>query len=87
MKIWWAISSWQSAQPRDVDTNKWCEYHCAVEHNTDDLYTLKREIEKLIRAGHLKRFVQRNERQQAPAREEKKETLVTRVRGAEVASL
>lgn len=47
--------------PRDVDRNKWCEYHRTVGHDTDDYNNLKLEIEKLIRVGHLRHFVQRSD--------------------------
>lgn len=47
--------------PRNVDTNKWCEYHHTVGHDTDDCFTLKKEIEKLIKAEHLRQYVQRND--------------------------
>ncbi|XP_057432334.1 uncharacterized protein LOC130725096 [Lotus japonicus] len=33
------------------DKTKWCEYHRSVGHDTGDCFTLKNEIEKLIRAG------------------------------------
>lgn len=69
--------------PRGVDTNKWCKYHRTVGHDTDDCFTLKREIEKLIKAGHLQRYVQINDRLQALERDRKKETLVARSHGAE----
>ncbi|XP_057426078.1 uncharacterized protein LOC130719466 [Lotus japonicus] len=34
-----------------IDTTKWCEYRRSVGHDTNDCYTLKREIEKLIMMG------------------------------------
>ncbi|XP_057447397.1 uncharacterized protein LOC130739180 [Lotus japonicus] len=34
-----------------LDKRKWCEYHRSVGHNTGDCFTLKNEIERLIRAG------------------------------------
>ncbi|XP_057426212.1 uncharacterized protein LOC130719611 [Lotus japonicus] len=38
--------------PREaVDRNKWCEYHRSAGHDTSDCFTLKGEIERLIRAG------------------------------------
>lgn len=52
--------------PRNVNMNKWCEYHRAVVHDTNDCYTLKHEIEKQIKTGHLGRFVKRNDRQEVP---------------------
>ncbi|VFQ79467.1 unnamed protein product [Cuscuta campestris] len=40
------------------DTGKWCAYHRKHDHNTEDCYTLKNEMARLIRRGHLKKFVQ-----------------------------
>ncbi|VFQ99274.1 unnamed protein product [Cuscuta campestris] len=40
------------------DTGKWCAYHRKNDHNTEDFYTLKNEMARLIRWGHLKKFVQ-----------------------------
>lgn len=37
--------------------SKYCEYHCANGHTTDDCWALKEEVEKLIKAGHLGRYV------------------------------
>ncbi|XP_057425616.1 uncharacterized protein LOC130718980 [Lotus japonicus] len=34
-----------------VDKTKWCEYHRSAGHDTGDCFTLKNEIERLIRAG------------------------------------
>ncbi|VFQ72064.1 unnamed protein product [Cuscuta campestris] len=40
------------------DTGKWCAYHRKNDHNTEDCYTLKNEMARLIRRGHLNKFVQ-----------------------------
>ncbi|VFQ73250.1 unnamed protein product [Cuscuta campestris] len=40
------------------DTGKWCAYHHKNDHNTEDCYTLKNEMARLICRGHLKKFVQ-----------------------------
>ncbi|VFQ92364.1 unnamed protein product [Cuscuta campestris] len=40
------------------DTGKWCAYLRKNDHNTEDCYTLKNEMARLIRRGHLKKFVQ-----------------------------
>ncbi|VFQ89734.1 unnamed protein product [Cuscuta campestris] len=40
------------------DTGKWCAYHRKNDHNIEDCYTLKNEMARLIRRGHLKKFVQ-----------------------------
>ncbi|XP_057432493.1 uncharacterized protein LOC130725265 [Lotus japonicus] len=34
-----------------MDKTKWCEYHRSAGHGTRDCFTLKNEIERLIRAG------------------------------------
>ncbi|XP_057444283.1 uncharacterized protein LOC130736469 [Lotus japonicus] len=34
-----------------LDKTKWCEYHRSAGHDTGDCFTLKTEIERLIRAG------------------------------------
>ncbi|XP_057417975.1 uncharacterized protein LOC130712123 [Lotus japonicus] len=43
--------------PANVDTTKWCEFHKAMGHNTYNCWTLHKEIERLIKAGHLSNFV------------------------------
>ncbi len=42
------------------DISKYCRYYRAKGHDTEDYYTFKLDIEKLIQAGHLKGFVQGN---------------------------
>ncbi|XP_057443978.1 uncharacterized protein LOC130736149 [Lotus japonicus] len=39
-----------------IDKTKWCEDHRSVGHDTDDFFTLQREIEKLIKLGRLKQY-------------------------------
>ncbi|MCI41985.1 hypothetical protein A2U01_0063220, partial [Trifolium medium] len=51
------------------DTNKWCRFHRAHEHVTEECIHLKDAIEVLIRDGHLKRFVQRKENPRPEHRE------------------
>ncbi|XP_057452479.1 uncharacterized protein LOC130744307 [Lotus japonicus] len=36
-----------------LDKTKWCEYHRSAGHDTGDCFTLKNEIERLIRVGRL----------------------------------
>ncbi|XP_057444571.1 uncharacterized protein LOC130736804 [Lotus japonicus] len=43
--------------PANVDTNRWCEYHKTLGHTTDNCWNLRREIDRLIKAGHLANFV------------------------------
>ncbi|MCI69435.1 hypothetical protein A2U01_0090697, partial [Trifolium medium] len=43
------------------DKSKWCRYHKAHGHVTEECIHLKDAIEVLIRDGHLKRFVQNKE--------------------------
>ncbi|XP_057444593.1 uncharacterized protein LOC130736827 [Lotus japonicus] len=43
--------------PTNVDINRWCEYHKTLGHTTDSCWNLRREIDLLIKAGHLANFV------------------------------
>ncbi|XP_057444188.1 uncharacterized protein LOC130736369 [Lotus japonicus] len=43
--------------PSNVDTNRWCEFHKALGHTTDNCWTLRQEIDRLIKVGHLASFV------------------------------
>ncbi|XP_057423552.1 uncharacterized protein LOC130717361 [Lotus japonicus] len=45
----------------NVDRSKWCEYHRIAGHNTDDCFTLKKEIEALIKAGYMRQLDGRKE--------------------------
>ncbi|XP_057452152.1 uncharacterized protein LOC130743963 [Lotus japonicus] len=47
--------------PGNVDRSKWCEYHRIAGHNTDDCFTLKKEIEALIKAGYMRQLDGRKE--------------------------
>ncbi|MCI41009.1 hypothetical protein A2U01_0062242, partial [Trifolium medium] len=51
------------------DTSKWCRYHKAHGHVTEECIHLKDAIEVLIRDGHLKQFVQRKENPRPEHRE------------------
>ena len=51
--------------------NKYCHFHCDHDHDMDDCYDLKQQIEALIREGRLQKFVSKertdtNLREQAP---------------------
>ena len=43
--------------PAKRDLTKYCEFNRDHEHRTDDCIQLMKEIEYLIRRGHLRRFV------------------------------
>ena len=51
--------------PTKKDTTKYCEFHRDHGHQTDDYIQLRKEIEYLIRRGHLRRFVASKGRDQA----------------------
>ncbi|XP_057432181.1 uncharacterized protein LOC130724931 [Lotus japonicus] len=56
----------QPKQPTGhVDKTKWCEYHRISGHNIDDCFTLRKEIEKLIKAGCMKQLEGRNNSDEA----------------------
>ncbi|XP_057444038.1 uncharacterized protein LOC130736212 [Lotus japonicus] len=48
-----------------VDKTKWCEYHKISGHNTDDCFTLKKEIDKLVKAGCMKQLEGQNNSDEA----------------------
>ena len=52
--------------PTKRDITKYCEFHKDQGHRTDDCIQLKKEIEFLIRRGHLHRYVAPEDRNQAP---------------------
>ncbi|XP_021991943.1 uncharacterized protein LOC110888741 [Helianthus annuus] len=43
--------------PGDKNSKKYCDYHHARGHNTDDCWSLKQEIEKAVRSGKLSHLV------------------------------
>ena len=43
--------------PAKRDITKYCDFHKDHGHRTDDCIQLKKEIEFLIRSGHLRRYV------------------------------
>ncbi|XP_057446220.1 uncharacterized protein LOC130738281 [Lotus japonicus] len=56
----------QPKQPTGhVDKTKWCEYHRISGHSTDDCFTLRKEIEKFIKAGCMKQLEGRNHSEEA----------------------
>lgn len=36
---------------------RWCKFHMVKGHQTEDCHYLKKEIERLIQEGHLKKYV------------------------------
>ncbi|CAA0806554.1 Unknown protein, partial [Striga hermonthica] len=57
-KVTWTATRFEGlTKPR---SNKYCRFHREYGHNTNDCRHLKDEIERLIRAGHLKEFVIRD---------------------------
>ena len=52
--------------PSNRDSTKYCEFHRDHGHRTYDCILSRKEIEYLIRHGHLRRFVASKGRDQAP---------------------
>ena len=52
--------------PVKRDITKYCEFHKDHGHRTDDCIQLKKEIEFLIRRGHLRRYMALEDRNQTP---------------------
>ena len=50
-------SSQMKSDPANRDDTKYCEFHRGHGHRTDDCIQLRKEIEYLIRCGHLHRYV------------------------------
>ena len=48
------------------DITKYCEFHRDHGHRTDDCFQLRKDIEFLIRRGHLHRYMAPEDRNQAP---------------------
>ena len=52
--------------PAKRDMTKYCDFHRDHGHPTDNCIQLKKEIEFLIRRGHLRRYVAPEDRNRAP---------------------
>jgi len=67
--------------PKDVNTSRKCRYHRYFGHTTQECHTLKYKIEELIQVGHLRKFIQTDnkssnkspKREKYPRRDEKRE--------------
>ena len=58
--------SQMKTNPAKRDMTKYCDFHRDHGHRTFDYIQLKKEIEFLIRRGHLRRYVAPEDRNQAP---------------------
>ena len=47
-----------SGDPLKRDPNKYCSYHRGKGHMTKRFYSLKQHLEKLAKAGHLRRNIE-----------------------------
>ncbi|XP_027173140.1 uncharacterized protein LOC113772850 [Coffea eugenioides] len=55
----WKGTSQDVRPPDKRNSNLYCLYHRDIGHETEDCNDLKKEIENLIRQGHLKQFIRR----------------------------
>ncbi|KAJ1389504.1 hypothetical protein SESBI_38239 [Sesbania bispinosa] len=46
-------------EAKGPDLNKWCDYHRAKGHDTENCWTLMNKIEQLIKEGFLGRYMER----------------------------
>jgi len=51
----------KTTTPPNVDTTKYCRYHRNHGHTTKDCKALQDKIEELVRAGHFRHFVRRED--------------------------
>ncbi|KAJ1431372.1 hypothetical protein SESBI_07227 [Sesbania bispinosa] len=49
----------QVERPKGPYMSKWCDYHRAKGHDTEDCWTLMNKIERLIKEGYLGRYVKK----------------------------
>ena len=57
-------SSQMKSDPAKRDDTKYCEFHWGHGHRTDGCIQLRKEIEYLIRRGHLSRYVSSKRQEQ-----------------------
>ncbi|RDX74024.1 hypothetical protein CR513_46273, partial [Mucuna pruriens] len=50
------------------DKDGWCNFHQTFGHITEDCWVLKMQIEKLVQAGHLNRYIRRSSNEQCKSR-------------------
>ena len=58
--------SQMKTKPTKRDMTKYCDFHRDYGHRTDDCIQLKKEIEFMIRRGHLRCYVAPEDRNRAP---------------------
>ncbi|RRT69640.1 hypothetical protein B296_00036609 [Ensete ventricosum] len=47
------------SRPEDQDHKRYCRFHHDYEHDSEECYDLKNQIEDLIRHGHLDRYIRK----------------------------
>ena len=58
--------SQMKTDPAKRDMTKYCDFHRDHGHQTNDYIQLKKEIEFMIRRGHLRRYVASEDRNRVP---------------------
>jgi len=51
----------KTTTPPNVDMTKYCRYHRNHDHTTEECKALQDKIEELVRAGHFRRFIRRDD--------------------------
>ncbi|XP_050238228.1 uncharacterized protein LOC126687717 [Mercurialis annua] len=73
--VTWPIKMVHITETRDE--NRYCKFHEDYGHDTEECYDLKKEIEKLIESGALRKFInnreEKEQRKEGADNEEKKE--------------
>ncbi|KAJ1375619.1 hypothetical protein SESBI_50808 [Sesbania bispinosa] len=55
------ITTTSRGEVKGLDLNKWCDYHRAKGHDTENIWTLRHKIEHLIKEGFLGRYVREDD--------------------------